>query len=338
MPITRIEYDERGRKIKHVRGYNKWEFQYNDEDSLIQQKWFYWDDWTDVEHGWRESLCIKEFKYENNRLVSKIEVNCEGLVNDTITTTYFYDETGNKTKSLETGFWRIVEYEFDHNNNLISETVSTREDYRDSAFLKESQTVFSYNEKNNVTREIRYGWKGYSERNRWIEKWQREYIYDLEGDLLLRTESKSFDAPDFGLWKYSMTEYGYDEHNRNISETWYYRYSEKNIWEKRMKYEFHYDEQGNLILEILSHWKKDVNDWVAYHQRDWMYNEKGDKTLFVNKVNKSSDSKKEEYFYDDNGNLTFQINYEWDKENSVWKKFYTEKFFYSKRAIVQRNE
>jgi hypothetical protein len=115
-------------------------------------------------------------------------------------------------------------------------------------------------------------------------------------------------------------------------------------WGKSMKDEFHYDERGNLILENSSYWRNCANDWIINYQHEWEYNEKGENILFIHKLggkqceNSLEIFSKDEYFYDDNGNLASIVDYLWDKENNVWKKSSTKKFFYSKKIIVQRNE
>jgi hypothetical protein len=152
-----IEYDEKGRTIKYVEYnrfenyHNKWlpivkrESQYNDKDSLIQEKTFYY--WG-AEKDWGEPSCIKEYKYENNKLISKTECGEWGGIGTTI---YFYDESDNNYLEIKSNCYAI-EREFDHNNNVISKIVSRRDcEDTTSTFLKESKKVFSYNEKNKTT-------------------------------------------------------------------------------------------------------------------------------------------------------------------------------------------
>jgi hypothetical protein len=150
-----FEYDEKGRTIKITLyywsqdlrewiGYMGFESQYNENDSLIKSQRFFWNE----ENKTWEKWLPEEFIYENNRLVSKKEYK-EGHIG-LFMVTYFYDENGNKTKSLETNLStnsRIVECEFDDKNNVISKIVSHRENYKDttSAFLQENKTVFLYN-------------------------------------------------------------------------------------------------------------------------------------------------------------------------------------------------
>jgi len=320
-----FEYDEKGRQIKAVsydwlQSLNKWigkmkiESEYNDKDSLIKRQDFFWR-----EEIWNKAS-QEEFIYENYQLVS--EKTWSESNNITTTTTYFYDENGNKIKSLKadsTGYF--CESEFDHKGNIISKIINRAighcysKTIRDGIICDTSfstfqkyKDVYLYNDKNLLKQVINYEWD--EKKNDWIEQKeeQDEYDYDHKGNLLSK-KGKSW-----------MNEYCYDENNRKTSEVLYYKY--KNDWTIERKVEFEFDKDGNNISET-------TRLWNSERRIERKFDKNKNEILFIEDDSKWG-KRKYEYFYDENNNKTLDINYFFDSDSKEWKEIHRAEFFYRK--------
>lgn len=209
--------------------------------------------------------------------------------------------SGNSSdlKSVQTTNHRldsIIHYEWDED---ISEWIKYR---------KEEHI---YDEMLQYTNE--YHWDEYD--NQWEMSDIQEFIFNSNGNIIeiseyedVKTEKYvlSYDNSeklDYGIgyerddagseWEMTdSTNYSFDENEKIISEIDYEWNGTTSEWEKDSKHEYSYDESGNMINVKKFEWSEVNSEWIE------------------------DESEIEEYFYDENGYLTFQkTGYETMKYN-----------------------
>lgn len=163
-------------------------------------------------------------------------------------------------------------------------------------------TFTSFNEAGNPTmmKTYRYHHKesGY-EKDEWVEASNVVYTYNDKGQQIQRLSQICYYAPEK-------------------------TYSNNN------KYEYEYDEKGDMSHHSYSYWKKDT--WEQQHSKDYFYN---DAHLLTQTIlqhcsdGSCTNSQKEEYTYDNEGNTLTESISDWT--GSAWEQnaSYTQYFYHN---------
>jgi hypothetical protein len=227
-------------------------------------------------------------------------------------TAFQYDGSGRKIDQHEKSgafedYWKdSVKYEFtyDGNGHLISEIRSVIKS--DTLWIYDYKDLWRYDANGNLTLQEEYIWDHYS--NQWIGKTGRVKL-----------------------------EFTYDDQNNQTSKTLSWWDYDENKWAGRSKEEDQYDASGNIIIH------KDLN---YSDQKGWWisgliiydFDEAGNMILReVHKYDYTSGSLqpwyKFEYSYDDRGNETLSVQYDWDVSSIAWEESIRRKRTYSYDSI-----
>lgn len=223
----------------------------------------------EVEHFYR--LYTRDYNY-------KTEYTYSGSL---LTQSNRYD-TSDNSKRLTS----IVDYEYDSNNNLISEMYTSYNDIYDDGDL-----------------EIKY-----------------EYKYDSNN---LKISYKMFDEDDNGnLRTVPSTEYQYEyDENKNMTKerciSTYFYLNTTVTTETQYKYE-----NNKLVEEVYYAIIKDGETPNPSSKKTYTYDEKGNKSSVLSYYYNSSkstfvESQKSEYSYNDKGEETLETLYSFDDGNWV---------------------
>ena len=225
--------------------------------------------------------------YENGKLIK------------VITQRYF-----EENNSYE--IFRKREYNYD-GNNLLSEVFFNWDSITDE-YTPSSKNEYYY-ENNSLTNQISYGWDPTSQTFLYLDK--IKYIYDVNGNLVLE-ERMNWDDTSDSFFKNSYVESEFDTNNNKVQEIYYdwsYGWSE---YIPRQKTYWSYDNDNNLTLWGYSMWSN--NDWVLQMETSMTYDEYGflDVTNGYYNNNGFEGRWKEDYLYDESGNLYVQQRFDSD--------------------------
>jgi hypothetical protein len=254
--------------------------------------------------------------------------------------TYSYDASGN-TSLIQQYYWNGVstgtgpfhreEFYYNEKNLLTWHLIyEIDEDSPYKTILPKTKYLFVYDEWNRKTMESLFGWD--TDHIKWDPdtSYKEEYIYNLTGQLArINSYGYGLDAKRFPntIIDYSLNSttncltalkksyYNWDEqwglsdsslYNLNndslCTQLDFYQYNSTNSsWYKLSKTEFNYNNKGLMISKSYGSYL--LGNYVPY----W----------------------KEEYTYNKNDQLIFEIQVNWNEATQAWKKLYSSKYFYS---------
>lgn len=190
----------------------------------------------------------------------------------------------------------------------------------DSIVSDISKTTFIYDEKGNCTQQMMYYWgsnAAWEIENKW------EYVYDINGNNTCIIYYYQEYFSNIGLTPDSKTEYTYNE-NGNISLAVVYAWDiSAATWISNFKIGYTYDSNNNIILEL---WYNDSYEIREIYKFEYAYSSNGNLIqMILSKAYENDNSprweglQKWEYIYDDNNNIFFEVEYDWD--NSQWNLY-----------------
>jgi len=139
--------------------------------------------------------------------------------------------------------------------------------------------------------------------------------------LLDSTIWESYDSTTGQFVVLSETVYTYDANGKASTDIFYYRINSK--WIASLKNVYTYDDQGNVTSDIY-YYLDEGGNWNIYENREYTYDDKGNVILdmiYWDLDDHIKQGKKYEYIYDVNGNMTFDIRFNWDITTSQWVNF-----------------
>ncbi|MBI9034868.1 MAG: T9SS type A sorting domain-containing protein [Bacteroidales bacterium] len=288
----------------------------NDSLRLDRAAYFYYQDeiigkdtshfcdlWSQDENMYKRYH--KHFKsYNSNN--DQIEYYClEYNINNNNTIHFLY---GNK-------------YEYDENQNIIKEiwlspsgNGDTLAEHCKREYIFEGEKLLSFTTfiKNNL--------------DQWYIQDKTEFSYS-EDNILSSETSQILDTIS-NSWIYNTRlDYAY-----NDQETLSCRYGSKyenDEWVKSFKTEFEYDSYQNLIQEY--GWSKNGNDWTLKSKYDVEYNNNhmiSYQELWGNSLSEGFEGFKEEYSWDDNGNMIELIYSSQSYQDETWSSYRKDSYLY----------
>jgi hypothetical protein len=225
-----------------------------------------------------------------------------------------YDNKGNDTINF---FKEVFTFDakqkniqfvtFEWNDSLNIWNYDDKADYTYNAAGKRTQSIYSEWDMDNNT------WVGYE---------KEETFYDANGkDTLDKLYSP---GESKGSWNYtSKTRYFYDANGRDTLQTNYSRPMDNGTYldfEVNGKTVFMYDDKGRDTL-TLSYQKGENSDWEYNTKDEYAYDENGNLTEHTYcywDYSRWVNNEKDEYTYDTRGNLTDEIYTYWDMNSSQW--------------------
>lgn len=231
----------------------------------------------------------------------KVKTMIEYLTEDGVTTPNLkseYDIQGNIVtcyiyKDGEFVFYYSHEYEYDNNDNILSDMEYTD----DNELYNEIYNVYDDNNKATVTYKLSYeSNKTYVELTDYEGNLTTHYVrYSF--DDIMGIDYKNFNINDYSSYKTLEYIYKYDEHDNVIEmtrndgkvTTYDYEYDDNgnvavkiktidNEPEERIEYT--YDADGNVLKEVSYQWN--IDQFLLYQTIEYTYNENGDMTSFIN--------------------------------------------------------
>jgi len=229
-------------------------------------------------------------------------------------TTFQYDGSGRNIAGIEKSgtynyFWKdSVKYEFtyDGNGHLISEIRSVIKS--DTLWIYDYKDLWRYNANGNLTLQEKYIWS--NSLKQWVGR---------SGPKGLKLEC-TYDDMD-NLTVKILSRWDYDE----------------NKWVGISKDEYHYDASGNIIVQTEFNYAYQKGWWISKHTINH-FDESGNMIFReVNNYHITSGSVqpwyKKEYSYDEKGNETLEIGYDWDVPSNAWEESSRYKKTYSYDSI-----
>ncbi len=250
---------------------------------------------------------------------------------------YTYDDNGNK--STEIGYQGI-----DSTGSGQQWTTSYKSE-------------FFYNTSGQDTLVINYFWDNTT--REWVNHSKEGYTYDANGNFISNITYSSSNQIEYGV-KYENT---YDDSGHLIISSVYYWDATSHHFVNSGIYEYTYDANWNVTAKIFSYWDESTSQWIPSYKDEYFYDANGNRTLetgsdwysptsewlihqkrgftFDSNGNMTSDSSywdeinggnywsKSEHTYDDDGNLTFSVNYRWNETTSQWDTYSQDTYYYS---------
>jgi len=224
-----------------------------------------------------------------------------------------------------TNDWAISyrhEYAYDTNGNKTIEISYHDLDKTTDDWISRYKSEYAYDDNGNKTIEISYGWD-----NDWIEKYKYKY------------------------------EYTYDDSGNKIMYIIYSWNNATGDWKGRQKYEYTYN-ANNLIIQNKYEWVKfpNINRWVYVSRDEFTYDTNGNKTMsasyseyndeslydtngsysrevyYTYYADSLSPKDKYDFIYDNNGNITIQIEYRWGMKTNNWIKYSKNEYKYDNKG------
>ena len=282
-----------------------------------------------------DSMIIKEYNNETNSLEPKSKIICQ------------YNNNGYQILNLEM-HWDVIsqkwvnyekrEFDYDLSGNKTLD--SQYQISSSNNWIGKKKEEYTFDNYNKVNSRLVYVWR----ENKWVEWTKTEFNFDADGNELLYIGTQwDYVFDDVWVTK-NKTERQFDENGNNISETtsewkptngeWIfiknvtteYDNSGKlkmftiktwdsilNTWVNANQSENSYDSNENLITTLTYTWNTDSVKWLYSGKQEISYNPAGLKVNEIystwNGINDWNFSSKEEYNYDENGNMVQLISY-----------------------------
>jgi len=273
------------------------------------------------------------YKYDSkgNRIESKRLTNCVACsIGGNEKSIFTFDENGNTTSEIYFDLdlnsnERIPVYktEMVYGINGIAEEHIFRK-YATAAdeWVQSSKTVHTYDGNGRLTKEIRYNWNDSNSSWQYSSKMEQEF--DKKGIILIR-ENYTYNLVK-SLWIGTVKEENVFKDGQILTGIRYEWNYELNQWRNQVKGEYTYDGNGIEKMEIGFKWNATDEIWENYYKYEFSINASGkvDKitTFKIDSSNQWIGAYREEYVYDENGNVILLVNSEWDTIISDWVSKY----------------
>jgi len=332
-------YDVKGNRIKFVYSFfhenpNRWEnFEYWTAAYNInnQQIEFCGFDWNSESGTWNNgSHIIREYDFYGN-LTSYLLYYWDFQIK----AWYGYehsiaawDKKGNQIEFVNyrwnsdirdwTGDYR-EKYTYDANGNNI-ERQYFRWDSGLNDWLFTSRSTYIFNSFGKNVESNTFYWD--KANNRWLKEYHWTYIYN---ELGVKTEViRLFWDLNTSHWKNSTrTLFTWDSEG-NMSEDIFWWNSESNSWQINNQIIREYDSMGNTTRTIYNSWDLSISNWkttLIFEKEFDIYGHLigSSASIWKSEYNKLVPIYNNTYAYDNNGNKTEEINYEyWEPETDYW--------------------
>ena len=196
----------------------------------------------------------------------------------------------------------------------VNENVSTEIGYYwdGGKWVESEKYIFTF-DSNNFTQEIYF----YKNGAQWVESEKYDYIYDTSNKMTTLFYSELVS----NQWiQYYKIEFTYDG-NENL-ETEILSVLNPNLGEQ-LKYEYGYDTNNNRTA-IIAYEKDNSNQWVYYWTDEYEYDNNGNLSIEIDSYWNGAIMVKDdkyEYFYDANNNTIRDIGYHWNTSDSKWVEY-----------------
>lgn len=290
-------YDEKGNMLL-IEGYNL-----SNDDWLLSCKIEYAYD----ENG--EFLTKTHYEFYDNRVYNTYIYDSNDELIKRIETIYSYgvkkynniynglnlrDKECIISYAKNGSFSSKEEYAYDGKGNVLSSINSI---YKNNAWVYDYKNEYTYDEKG---KKISETYSKFRE-NTWLDNYKHEYTYDEDG----HTFTNIYLEYEGNEWVYkNKHEYLRDSNDKIITET-YSKYKD-NEWSYVGKGEYTYDEYGQKIAEIYSRYIN--NEWIRINESKWI-NGLRKELLKISFNPDDTFNTKEEYTYDESGNLLKTSHY-----------------------------
>jgi len=237
----------------------------------------------------------------------------------------------SKTQQLK--IFQGIEYAYDKNGNqTLIHPYNWISRWVDGGGPYKYERLFD--DKNNEIYAVRYYWGSHTLTPPYHLEWQigskTETTYNQHNKPTTKVEIVKERHGE--AWKGTPTkqEYFYNENQALTLIIHYSLDTINNSWkETGFKDEFCYDEQGNLISGT------GFMNTVTRYYREYTYNQNNQKILeliYRDKGNQRTNHIKDEYRYDERGNMEIEARYVWDAENEEWEKRSKKEYKYDERG------
>jgi hypothetical protein len=254
----------------------------------------------------------------------------------------------NKDSAEYELFSREMKY-FDNEDNLVA-IINQRKSGEDQ-WQNYDRNIKSYNEKDYVIEDLKQKWNPQMEdwvnlqiktisyndfgeksevlyhewrqaMDQWISTTRYLISYNLrqeENNILIQTYNPATDSWKKHL-KYSFI---YEDHFTSPDATLVEEWDDfAQTWKNRGKYIIQYDMHGNRVEETHVNWNQTLEEWLNAIQ----YKRKYSKELLKSEIlqrynydkNKWNNAVKNEFVYDETGELIRSVEEEWNRDSSKW--------------------
>ncbi|MFB6343539.1 T9SS type A sorting domain-containing protein [Saccharicrinis sp. FJH62] len=198
-------------------------------------------DWDENEEKWVETAKTERTYDDDNRLISIVEYEEDGdVLEPYCRTEYFYENES---------IYPVYEIDYDWSGS----------------WDENSKTESTWDDKGNLTEEIRYDFQ--SSDGTWIKDSKWVYEYDDNGNWIRETDYDWYDEWIFN-WK---CENSYDSNNQRIQYNSFGWNDEDSIWYNSYQYLYAFNENGNMTSVLSAHWSHESEQFVPYDKNEYVY-------------------------------------------------------------------
>jgi len=274
-----------------------------------------------IETSFYDTL-INDFITDRKNYYSYLELNGNLFITDSV---YIWN-------NLNWDLTRIVNYQYDENNNLLF--YSRFYDYHsnDSLTLVEKNN-YGYDQNDLLKFSIRYD----TGQNVF---YRSEYYYDLNNYFILSTVQKSSDTSDINNWEYTAKR----EIDRSDTVDVDVFYSWNNTileWEPSQEQKYYYDLNGNVIKytrflnynSFTEKWESKIKTEQEFYNDSILiaqYNYIAYDTLINEWIGGAGYSLVYDYYY----NITIKTNKKWNSSLRNWESYFKDEYIYDSNLIL----
>jgi len=228
----------------------------------------------------------------------------------------------NYSWNSNTGQWTIMDSiktktDF-FNDKDTSVTVSYNWDYETNRWLERRRNEVIYS-KGKVLLNVVYNWDSLSKQ--WVGEYREEFAYNDNWDELSETRFAWSMVQNQWINQFKA-EFNYDSENREIAFNSFEWNKLSNTWISLYKSETSYNSFGNVTLDISFKWDTISSQWFGYMKNEHLYDTNGNLTLdesFSWNNNKLVSNERIEYKYNFEGNLEFETHIKnWNESTNYW--------------------
>ncbi len=186
---------------------------------------------------------------------------------------------------------------------------------------------YIYDTNGHIMQYLSYDWNHAT--NQWyLEDWGVEFAYDSNGNVIRETVHEGS-----WIWKF---EYTYDNGQNIIQIVSSDFNSSTNQWITASKSVPTYDTNGNTTIVVGSGWNNTTSQWEVRRKTEYSYNPINKLTGYMeydwnnttSQWENNGNSRKEEYSYDTNGNMTLIVEFFEYSTSESWRKSRKREFSY----------
>ena len=206
-----------------------------------------------------------------------------------------------------------TEYTYDDNGNLL---LRENYEYINDSFVLNEKREYTNDEFDKRIMYLDFSWDTQNQEFNLFRK--NEIYYDDNGNRTHKlgynwnTENQSF-VP------YAKDEYRYDENGYRTLWLRYFWHTDSQSFIISEKTEYQYDDGKETVSDFS--WDSENASFFTYpyDKDEYYFNQNGNVTLWIDYTNDGTINYKEEYFYDENNLLNIKTRYDWYSELGIYK-------------------